>query len=379
MCVSSNKRILFIFYDLSKFAGIQRVISQTANLLARNHINVEILLVGNVAPLCFQIHPLIKISYLGQNEIWSNGGINHIFYRIKNFIFLFYNLWRFCANKNFDLIVDHGTTFGLLYPLGTFKSAKFYLFRHFSLEGYNGSSIWAQLARWAWPRKRIIVLSDTIKREYTNFGFKRVFVIPNFIDDEDCKITSIKKRSIESLSGSYSLTIARNSPQKGLDILLRAIKFKYDRSQSNINHIIIGEDIASDDKVKSQIEKLGLTGRVVLREPVKNISSLISGASYLSVSSRYEGLPMVVLEALASGIPVVSTPFASARDIIRCGINGFLSIDYSAEALSGAMLNAERSDFLGDKSLQNRCVDSVSKFSSLRVFELWKKLLEHDK
>ncbi|WP_203973713.1 glycosyltransferase [Planotetraspora silvatica] len=95
------------------------------------------------------------------------------------------------------------------------------------------------------------------------------------------------------------------------------------------------------DRTARRIAGLGLTS-VRLLGPVPDAGRLIASADLLVLSSTYEGLPVVVMEALAAGVPVVSTEVGGVPDLVRSGHNGYLTPPGDADALAAGILAAMR-------------------------------------
>ncbi len=91
-----------------------------------------------------------------------------------------------------------------------------------------------------------------------------------------------------------------------------------------------------------RIAGLGLEAAVRIVGHVPDAARLIAAADLLVLSSSYEGLPVVVMEALAAGVPVVSTAVGGVPDLIESGRNGVLTVPGSAESLAEGILHAMR-------------------------------------
>jgi glycosyltransferase involved in cell wall biosynthesis len=74
-----------------------------------------------------------------------------------------------------------------------------------------------------------------------------------------------------------------------------------------------------------------------LRSPAE-IADLLRVSTVFVLSSAYEGMPMCILEALGSGLPVAVTDVGELRRIIQPGVNGEIASEHSPDALSSAIL-----------------------------------------
>ena len=140
------------------------------------------------------------------------------------------------------------------------------------------------------------------------------------------------------------IAVSRYSYQKALDWLVDAWKIVSDNltPDNDWKLRLVGDGEMRPD-LEAQIERLGLQDSVVLGRVEKNMADVYQGASILALSSRYEGLPMVLLEAETFGVPCVS--FAckcGPKDVIRDGENGLLVPEGDVPALAEAILKLIR-------------------------------------
>jgi len=87
--------------------------------------------------------------------------------------------------------------------------------------------------------------------------------------------------------------------------------------------VLVGDGILRGEVVSS-ISKLGLKGRVILTGWRQDIPAILSCLDVFVLTSLWEGLPIVVLEALAAGVPVLATDTGGIREIVSEGVNGYL-------------------------------------------------------
>lgn len=167
-----------------------------------------------------------------------------------------------------------------------------------------------------YSHKRLIVLSETNRQSLAAIGChpREVRVIPNIVDL--ARLQTLMEAPIaerEWAEQDFCLYVGRLAmTQKRLDRLLRG----YLASASRLPLVLIGDGDRAG--VEREVHRLGLEGRVTLLGARDNPYPYMRRASLLLLSSDFEGLPNVLLEALACGTPVVSTDCLSGpSDILQ--------------------------------------------------------------
>lgn len=146
--------------------------------------------------------------------------------------------------------------------------------------------------------------------------------------------------ALESVVGhrrKLALAVGRLGWEKGFNQLLAAFRLLADNYQ-DWDLVILGEGVERD-ALEQLREQLGLTDRVHLPGRVGNLKDWYSRADIYVMSSRFEGFPNSLAEAMSHGLPAVSFDCdAGPRDIIRDGIDGYLvPVEASVTGLSRAM------------------------------------------
>ncbi len=130
------------------------------------------------------------------------------------------------------------------------------------------------------------------------------------------------------------------------------------------------------EMLQRMIDERGLQEVVKLNAPTKNIGKEYSESSMLVMSSHYEGFPMVMIEAMACGLPAVCFDFkCGPRDIVSEGENGLIVPDGDIEGMAEAMVRLMKADDLRTRMGEN-AKKVVEKYSEDRVMGLWVNLYE---
>jgi glycosyltransferase involved in cell wall biosynthesis len=133
------------------------------------------------------------------------------------------------------------------------------------------------------------------------------------------------------------------TPQKGFDLLVEAFAIVA-REEPDVTLRICGGG-SQRRKLRRMVKRAGLGDRVQLLGPVKNLEEQLDQAAMFVLSSRFEGLPMVLLEAMSKGVPVVSFDCPTGpREIVEDDRNGLLVPAKDIEALAAGMLTLIRDE-----------------------------------
>lgn len=141
------------------------------------------------------------------------------------------------------------------------------------------------------------------------------------------------------------ISVGRLEEQKNQEMLIRAFAETLKKQRHNYSLRICGEG-SLRGRLQNLIEELGIADKVSLVGQIDNISKELNEAKIFVLSSRYEGMPNALMEAMAMGLPCIATdcPCGGPRSLIENGKNGILVENENKKVLSEAM-----SDLMGDK------------------------------
>ncbi len=200
-------------------------------------------------------------------------------------------------------------------------------FRYFALESFLNLLRWL-LAHFLIPRSdRLRVVSKDIKDYFIrhfNYSKKKIFVLPVVIEEQKIK-NHLPKIDIKQKYPGYDfyfLTIARLVKCKNIPFQLKVFS-KLIKEFPKIILIIVG-DGPERDKLEKIIQKLSLQRNVFFEGWQEDVISYLKTSDCFLLSSNYEGYGRTIIEALASGIPIIATKVGIAKVLIKNGENGYL-------------------------------------------------------
>ena len=341
--------------------GIESVIFNLSKNLLKNGNEIDILCTSEDNYIKnTEIGRIISIKTPNFDFLGLKGNlIKKLFYniKIKNFIKL--------HNKEYDVVHVHGDVGGLkefknLKTVATFHgftaanpAYKKYLKRIF-LFIFSANTEFKNLKYC----KKITVVSNNVKLQMKNYTDKDIDVIYNGIDlDFFKKISKQEKIRLKyklnlKENKKYILFVGTQSWIKGLDIAINTIR------------LLKREDIV--------LNVIGLKRPKNFKEPNINFLGLLEKEkiiNYYQVSdlfimpSRYEGFSIVVLEAMACGLPVILANNIGSSEIIKNNING-ISINNTSKNFSSQIKK-----ILADVKLKNKIIENS--FNTIKKFD-WK-------
>jgi glycosyltransferase involved in cell wall biosynthesis len=184
---------------------------------------------------------------------------------------------------------------------------------------------------------------------------RQALCIHNAVDLErfrNVKIDAVTKRAELGLPVDVPVigTIGRLTRQKGYSFLIdAAARVLADLPEARFVIIGDGED---GSVLRSQAARLGIADRVLFTGPRADVEDLLAVFTLFVSSSLWEGLPTVIMESMAAGIPVVATDIPGTRELAANDAIGWMVPVGNEQALGSAILAALR-----DPTRQQGCID----------------------
>lgn len=348
-------KILYVITGLSQ-GGAERVVCDLADaMFAKGHTVKIAYLTGNI--LTSPVHQEIELVDINLTNILSLP---------KAYLKLSY----FIKNNKPDVVhahMVHANIFTRLIRLTT-PMSKLICTAHSSNEGgilrMLGYRITDSLANLTTNVSNTAVNSFETKYAVPKYSMVTVY---NGVDFKNFNyIPEAKNRIVKELSLTNNtkiiLAVGRFSSPKNYSNLLNAIRILKDQSDTNFILLIAG-DGEMREKIEQLIRKLKINNNVMLLGRRRDIAELMSACDVFVLSSDYEGLPTVLIEALACQAHVVSTDVSGAREIV--GDYGYVVPTKNSEKLSEAIiiaLNLKEKNILGKNYAKSKFdINIVSK------------------
>lgn len=368
-------KLIYCICSLQNPGGMERVLlNKVTYLTGRLHWDVTIVTTDQKGRPAFYPFPdAVRMVDLGINYTDDNG--KHPLLKIAGYLQRRRRhrklLTKLLMKERADIVVS-------LYPSessfipdikdGSKKVLELHFCKFFRLQ-YGRSGLLGLIDRWRTRQDekivgkfdKFVVLTNEDKGYWGQLP--NIEVIPNAAMHIGNKYSDSTAHRI--------IAVGRLDYQKGFDRLIEAwALIQKHKKYKDWNLDIFGQG-EWHDMLQQMIERHGLQDNTHINRPTRDIGTEYAKSSLLVMSSNYEGFPMVMIEAMACGLPVVSFDFkCGPKDIIKDGINGLLVPNGNIDALAQAMIKIMDNDtYRKELSLNARQV--VSTYSEDTVMAKW--------
>ena len=331
-------KLLFVITSLEN-GGAERVCASLANYFSKEN-EVEILYFSG--EIFYEISPKVKLNKFSRNSRIPRLAAKLLAIRKRA--------------KDADCVISFMDSTNILSIIATaFLGRKLIISEH-SAHDFVGLK-WRVLRRIFYPfATALTVLSRSDFNYYSFVKNKAIIYNP-----------SIFKPSFGGQKEKLIIFVGRLEYVKGCDIFLRALALL---GLDDFKLLVLG-DGSQKKSLQSLSEKLGLKNLEFLGS-VSDIQNYYKKAKIIVSSSRFEGLGNALIESAFFDCIRVATPTAGAMELLEDGKNGFISSDFSEQALAKAILKALSAD---ESVLENTRAES-EKFSLENIAKEWWELIK---
>jgi len=383
--VKRLSKIYILLFDIYGVGGTVRTIVNTANFLAKQGYDVEIVSVFRYQKdMFFPLNPNVKVSVLNSRlkSAVKNRNLairlldrsNSIFIHPDDEAYKFFSLVtdikliKWIKSIRNSVIITTRPSFNILAAKYAHPSNILIGQEHLNFSIYP-DKLKKAILKYYPKLDYLLTLTDKDTTRYKQlFNNKNVQVrkIPN-------SLPPLKKVK-SSLNEKIIISAGRLVPQKGYDLLIQAFTLIKDKHPDWIIKIFgKGRDKSFLEELIHETETYN---NIFILPPTPNIEEEFARSSIFALSSRYEGFGMVLVEAMAVGLPIVSFDCPEGPgEIITNNEDGFLveegNIEEFANKLDILMSNQELRIKMGNAALKN-----VERFSIEVIGKLWLQLLD---
>jgi GalNAc-alpha-(1->4)-GalNAc-alpha-(1->3)-diNAcBac-PP-undecaprenol alpha-1,4-N-acetyl-D-galactosaminyltransferase len=360
--VDMKKKIIFVISSL-RGGGAERVIVNLANYYSIRNISVSLITfddpkLGEV----YHLNPKVErqILYFPPGKYFFQNPLTQIrrLFRLRYLI----------KRERPDVVVSFMTPiniFAIISCIGI--QTRCIVSERIDPREFNYGLRYNLLRRLLYPfATRVAVQTDEISEWFMSHGYKNLSVIPNCVwntPDIQCDSPS-----------NCVLAIGRLNKQKGFEVLIRSFA-RLAPMFPDWKLLILGEG-EERNSLEDLITSLAMNTYVKLMGWVGEPTKYLLTAAIYAQPSRYEGFPNALLEAMACGLPAISTHQA-AYMLIKDGVNGLLvsadDVDQLTSALKRLMESPELRTNVGRNALK-----VLETYGQERVMDLWDKTLFTD-
>ena len=376
-----HTRIAYCIPSLDHSGGMERVLTTKANYLAEHMgYDVSIIITDDKGtkpyfPLSEKIHVVqldVNIDNLWQYPIWKRSYL----YRKKMRIYK-RRLGKCLKQLQTDITISllrREINFLCDIKDGSAKVGEIHFGRYKYREANFGflpcfvnkwiTNRWmTQLDQKVKQLDRFVVLTHEDATYWK--GLSNLMVIPNPI--------TIERGAVSDYSTKQVIAVGRYTYQKGFDLLISAWRIVTKKHPDWTLNIYGG---GKKEDFQPLVEKYGLGDALKLNGPVSNIREKYQESSIFVLSSRFEGLPLVLMEAMSTGLPSVS--FAcpcGPRDIIHDGEDGILCENGNIQQLAAGICRLIEDEQLR-KEMGRKAAQNIQRFSLENIMTQWNDMLQ---
>lgn len=357
-------KICFVSGAIARSGGTERVGSIIANVLSERGYKVYILSCWNHGEPHFYLHPNVHVEYLLDPK--KEGKL------YRTYFYPILKMHNFFKRNDIDIVIDIDTELSIYssYAIMGTKS-KLISWEHFNywtmlrLKEKKRFRAKKLIRKYA---EKLIVLTEQDREahiDYLGFDPKQIVSISN-----PCMAISNIPYNFDSHT---FLAVGRLADPKGFDMLLDSW-YMIEKQIPKWKLVIVGAG-DKEQELRKQLKTLKLTNVDFVGHKT-DVNSYYSSAACYVLSSRYEGFPMVLLEAEAHGLPIIAFDCKTGpKELVLDRKNGYLVENGNISLLAETMLSFTKEKG-NAQEMSNVSKEFVMKFNIDSIANKWETLIE---
>ncbi len=339
-------RILYVINSLA-YGGAERVVVDWSTYLQRAGHSIEVCTIYTKGPLGRHLEEQgVRVHDLGLDP-----GLEHNQFRRKYDLRVIGPLARLARAGDYEVVHAH------LFPTSLFVAAASYFARgqpfvfseHNVFNRRRRVPVFKLLDRAIYRRyARIVAVSEAVAtalRHWLPEVAAKLAVVPNSVDPSRFAVSPAQRQAVRHALGlapndQVILFVGRLVRAKGVEVLLEALAHLPAKARAKC--LIVGPGPLRAELEQNLDESLRRS--VTFLGARSDIPDLLAAADLFVLPSRWEGLPVVVLEAMAARLPIVATRVGGIPDVLQHGVSGCLVPPDDPRSLAdgiGALLSSQ--------------------------------------
>ena len=379
-------KICFIYYSIFSLGGIQRCITDLSNYLVNNGYEIYVICTDSNIKIDRKMYGLsekVKVILLKRPSLWDRfkkkiaKGISKFFKifdkeKALAWIYSIYNkqISKIIEKEKINIVIGcssfHSVAVALLKNKGIKKIGWQHncyerLFNTKNKDFYNKSNIVNKMFR---NLDKYVVLTNDDKEKLKKYKY----------DDKIIRIynpVGIIQEQKSNLEQKKFLAIGRLCKAKGFDALINNFK-EFNKYNKEWKLDIVGEG-EERKKLEQLIKKLELKDYVRILHRTNDVKSLYKEASIYCMTSYVEGLPLVILEAMESGLPIIVYELPFVNEIFISKNQGIIIKNRDNGKYVKAMLELAKNKEKREKIAKNE-IERIKDFNMRTIGMQWEDL-----
>lgn len=362
-CSLKMKKIALVKWSIDRTDGGLKVATSLANELSTMY-EVHLLSMISTENNFFSLKQSVRYQNLSSKKISMS----------KNFLEAVKLLRNYLKEENIDIVFGIGmsmNTVGVASTIGL--KTKFVSCDHTNSIVDIDTKV-KKIQRYIGAKfaDKLVTLTQEDRENYI-----KKYGVP---EERICYIYNWKEVSLSDISYNKNstkiVTVGRFDYQKGFDYLVQVAK-KVFVKRSDWTWEIYGSGSQDEvDKIRNLINEYDLQDKLVIKGLEKNQDLIYGDKGIYVMTSRYEGLPLVLLEAQQYNLPIVSFRCPTGpNEIVEDGVNGYLVDCYDTDKMSARIF-----ELMEDSNLRSsfsvHAKDNIDKFDKEKILKQWIELIE---
>ena len=357
-----KKKICFVKWVVNEADGGLKVAVNLANELQEKY-EVHLVSVFSTEDVFFELNNNVYYQSLSKEKLSMS----------RDFLKAVKLLRSYIVENDISILFGIGITMNAVGVASTFGlKTKFISCDHTNSISDNRTLV-QKIQRYigAFSSSKIITLTEKDRNNYLlkyKISLDKIDYIHNWLEYTDVRRDYL-------LDSKKLITVGRFCYEKGYDYLLKVAKDVLEK-YPDWEWDIYG---TGDEKIKHELMQFNSgkeQGKINLMGNVKGIENIYPGHGIYIMTSRSEGLPLVLLEAKIFGLPIVSFDCPTGpSEIVLDDVNGYLVNDFDIEEMSNKIIELIKNEKLREDFSKNSMKDT-DKFNKDKILKQWIDLIE---